>query len=224
MTPTAIFLGATAMTTGAGADTVERPSESEAPGMKAEPMSEGTRSMLRETDEGKSESAPKDVELGTCKGAIISFLPAFATRACGFFCEWFCHGAVLVRSDNGNVPCRRAPARARRARRLPQARRGPTQRGAPPRQARAQARAQAVARAALGARARRRQDRGVPSVPGTRSAHLGTLGSIRCARPPHPPQAFAPSTLLHAPSTPSAPRRCLSPQWPSACSPCWAAC
>ena len=227
MTPTAIFLGATAMTTGAGADTVERPSESEAPGMKAEPMSEGTRSMLRETDEGKSESAPKDVELGTCKGAIISFLRAFATRACGFFCEWFCHGAVLVRRQGlsgGNVPCRRAPARARRARRLPQARRGPTQRGAPPRQARAQARAQAVARAALGARARRRQDRGVPSVPGTRSAHLGTLGSIRCARPPHPPQAFAPSTLLHAPSTPSAPRRCLSPQWPSACSPCWAAC
>ena len=89
MTPTAIFLGATAMTTGAGADTVERPSESEAPGMKAEPMSEGTRSMLRETDEGKSESAPKDVELGTCKGAIISFLPAFATRKGGFFVNGF---------------------------------------------------------------------------------------------------------------------------------------
>jgi len=51
MTPTAIFLGATAMTTGAGADTVERPSESDAPGMKAEPMSEGTRSMLRATKE-----------------------------------------------------------------------------------------------------------------------------------------------------------------------------
>ena len=121
MTPTAIFLGATAMTTGAGADTVERPSESEAPGMKAEPMSEGTRSMLRETDEGKSESAPKDVELGTCKGAIISFLRAFATRACGFFCEWFCHGAVLVRSESGLVwwQCSVPPCSCSRSSRTP---------------------------------------------------------------------------------------------------------
>jgi hypothetical protein len=85
MTPTAIFLGATAMTTGAGADTVERPSASEAPGMKAEPMSEGTRSMLRETDEGKSESAPKDVELGTCKGAIISFFASLCDAGVRFF-------------------------------------------------------------------------------------------------------------------------------------------
>jgi len=59
MTPTAIFLGATAMTTGAGADTDERPSERDAPGMKAEPMSEGTRSIVRVCDEGKANLRPR---------------------------------------------------------------------------------------------------------------------------------------------------------------------
>ena len=71
MTPTAIFLGATAMTTGAGADTDERPSERDAPGMKAEPMSEGTRSIVC-VRRRKSESAPKDVRSSALsRGAII---------------------------------------------------------------------------------------------------------------------------------------------------------
>ena len=74
MTPTAIFLGATAMTTGAGADTDERPSERDAPGMKAEPMSEGTRSIVC-VRRRKSESAPKDVRSSALsRGAIIKKL------------------------------------------------------------------------------------------------------------------------------------------------------
>ena len=67
MTPTAIFLGATAMTTGAGADTDERPSERDAPGMKAEPMSEGTRSIVCATKE-KRICAEGCQELGTFAG------------------------------------------------------------------------------------------------------------------------------------------------------------
>ena len=46
MTPTETFLDATAMTTGAGADADERPSESDAPGMKAEPRRDGITSMV----------------------------------------------------------------------------------------------------------------------------------------------------------------------------------
>ena len=78
MTPTAIFLGATAMTTGAGADTDERPSERDAPGMKAEPMSEGTRSILCVSE---SESAPKDVGARHFReGAIINSLVKASAR------------------------------------------------------------------------------------------------------------------------------------------------
>ena len=79
MTPTAIFLGATAMTTGAGADTDERPSERDAPGMKAEPMSEGTRSIVC-VRRRKSESAPKDVRSSALsRGAIIKYWPWVTT-------------------------------------------------------------------------------------------------------------------------------------------------
>ena len=46
MTPTETFLGATAMSTGAGADADDRPSESGAPGMKAEPNRDGITSMV----------------------------------------------------------------------------------------------------------------------------------------------------------------------------------